>query len=228
MTTAMRVQPRSPSASRSDSIQAELVEQYLQHLQAGEAVEPSEFAAQHPELAEDLRRFLEHKSIKARRPSVVERAAKWTRRHTTIVGAALAILAVTALVLLFNLILLRREQTKTTAALKLAEFRSRQARETVDTMYTQVAEKWLAQQPYLEPIQRAFLEATVQFYQTFAQEEHADPVLRREIARAWYRLGLTDTMLARLDNAESAYKHAIDMQSSLVAEFPRTPAIRQD
>ena len=56
MTVAMHVQPRS--ASRTDSIQAELVEQYLQRLQAGEAVDPSGFAAQYPEHAEALRQLL--------------------------------------------------------------------------------------------------------------------------------------------------------------------------
>ena len=56
MTVAMHVQPRS--AGRTDSIQAELVEQYLQRLQAGETLDPSEFAAQYPEHAEALRQLL--------------------------------------------------------------------------------------------------------------------------------------------------------------------------
>ena len=56
MTIAMHVQPRS--ASRADSSQAELVEQYLQRLQAGEMVDSSEFAAQYPEHAEALRQLL--------------------------------------------------------------------------------------------------------------------------------------------------------------------------
>jgi WD40 repeat protein/serine/threonine protein kinase len=56
MTVAMHVQPRS--AGRTDSIQAELVEQYLERLQAGETLDPSEFAAQYPEHAEALRQLL--------------------------------------------------------------------------------------------------------------------------------------------------------------------------
>ncbi len=56
MTVAMHVQPRS--ASRTDSIQAELIERYLQRLQAGETVDSSEFAAQYPEHAEALRQLL--------------------------------------------------------------------------------------------------------------------------------------------------------------------------
>ena len=56
MTVAMHVQPHS--TSRTDSIQAELVEQYLRRLQAGETVDSSEFAAQYPEHAEALRQLL--------------------------------------------------------------------------------------------------------------------------------------------------------------------------
>jgi hypothetical protein len=56
MTTAVRVQPRS--TSRTDAIQAELIEQFLERLQAGEKVDPSEFAVEHLEHAEALRQLL--------------------------------------------------------------------------------------------------------------------------------------------------------------------------
>ncbi len=56
MTGALRVQPRS--ASNTDSIQAELVEQFLQRLEAGETLDPSDFAAQYPEHAGALRQLL--------------------------------------------------------------------------------------------------------------------------------------------------------------------------
>src|SRR5262249_21314843 len=46
------------------------------------------------ELAEDLRRFLEDKPVCARRPSRMERARKWARRHRPWVwSATLALLA---------------------------------------------------------------------------------------------------------------------------------------
>jgi serine/threonine protein kinase len=52
------------------------------------------------EFADDLRRFLEHKPIKARRPNLLEWTAQWTRRHATAVGAALAFLVIAVLVYL--------------------------------------------------------------------------------------------------------------------------------
>src|SRR4029079_9008905 len=40
------------------------------------------------ELADDLRYYLEGRPIRARRPSLLDRAAKWGRRHTAGVAAA--------------------------------------------------------------------------------------------------------------------------------------------
>jgi serine/threonine protein kinase len=50
--------------------------------------EPAERYTTAQELADDLTRFLEHRPIKARRPSPLERAAKWARRHSTVVVSA--------------------------------------------------------------------------------------------------------------------------------------------
>jgi WD40 repeat protein/serine/threonine protein kinase len=63
------------------------------------AKNPDERYATAQELAEDLRRFLEDKPIKAKRPSLRQRAAKWARRHKTVVRAAgvVLLLAVVAL-----------------------------------------------------------------------------------------------------------------------------------
>src|SRR5439155_11963549 len=48
---------------------------------------PDERYGSAQELADDLRRFLEDKPILAKRPSLLERAAKWSRRHKAVVRA---------------------------------------------------------------------------------------------------------------------------------------------
>ena len=50
--------------------------------------------AQH--MADDLRRFLENKPIKARRPSPLERGRKWAVRHAALVAIAVASFAIVA------------------------------------------------------------------------------------------------------------------------------------
>jgi len=56
----MSVATRSPtsSARATDPVLADLVEQFLERLQAGEALDPTGFAAAHPEHAEPLRQLL--------------------------------------------------------------------------------------------------------------------------------------------------------------------------
>jgi serine/threonine protein kinase len=49
------------------------------------------------ELADDLRRFLDHKPIRAKRPTLLERASKWCRRNPLLAGALTAV-AVTLVV----------------------------------------------------------------------------------------------------------------------------------
>jgi serine/threonine protein kinase/Flp pilus assembly protein TadD len=49
------------------------------------------------ELADDLRRFLKDEPIKARRPTLVQRARKWARRHSPVVWAVAVALVVSLL-----------------------------------------------------------------------------------------------------------------------------------
>jgi tetratricopeptide (TPR) repeat protein len=57
---------------------------------------PAERYATAQELADDLHRFLQDRPIQARRPSWARVAAKWTRRHKTLIGAVSVVLVVTA------------------------------------------------------------------------------------------------------------------------------------
>ena len=50
------------------------------------------------ELANDLRHFIEDRPIKARRPTLVERTARWARRHRTLVASAVVIASLAAAV----------------------------------------------------------------------------------------------------------------------------------
>src|SRR5262249_40058706 len=65
------------------------------------AREPNERYSMARELADDLRRFLENRPVIARRPTFLQRAAKWPRRHGTLfraisIGLAIAVIALAA------------------------------------------------------------------------------------------------------------------------------------
>jgi serine/threonine protein kinase len=152
------------------------------------------------ELADDLKRFLEDRPVRARRPTIPERARKWVRRHRTVVWAAVAVFLLAVGGLAAHAVLLSRQLDRTRAA-------EQEARQAVDTMYTEVAEHWISQQPQLEPLQREFLLKALQFYERFA-EQHGTGAVRLEQARARRRVGDIRHRLGEDDAARTAYEGA--------------------
>jgi tetratricopeptide (TPR) repeat protein len=61
------------------------------------AKDPAERYATAQELADDLRRVLEDKPIRAKRPSTFQRARKWSRRHKPVVWSAAVVCALAVL-----------------------------------------------------------------------------------------------------------------------------------
>jgi serine/threonine protein kinase/Flp pilus assembly protein TadD len=68
------------------------------------------------ELADDLARFLKDEPIRARRPTLVQRARKWARRHTALVWSAAVVLLLAALMAGINAMWLARKRAETAAA----------------------------------------------------------------------------------------------------------------
>src|SRR5207248_450040 len=79
------------------------------------------------ELAADLQRYLGHQPILARRPSLVDRVRKWSRRHPSVVISGMLLMTVVAVALLISN---RREQFRANEA----ERRLQQARQVVDVL----------------------------------------------------------------------------------------------
>jgi tetratricopeptide (TPR) repeat protein len=102
----------------------------------------------------------------------------------------------------------------------IAQEESKWARRAVNEMYTQLAEKWLAQQPRLQPVQREFLEKALVFYQRWVEEPGTTPVVRRDTAQAYYRMGGIQNKLGQHEQAGLSYGRAIDLYAQLAAEFP--------
>src|SRR6266536_2407284 len=93
---------------------------------------PAERYVTAQDLADDLRRFLEDKPIRARRPSLAQRARKWARRHKPLVRATAAL--VLAVLLLGGGVLWREQRQRGTvewaveASLERAELLQQQER----------------------------------------------------------------------------------------------------
>ncbi len=170
---------------------------------------------------EFLRRFLDHRPIQARRPTVAERVRKWVRRHRRLVAAALAVLALAVVGLTVGTVLIWREKQR-------AEARFRLAREAVDEMYRDVAEQWLANQPGMQQVQRRFLEKALRYYEEFAREKGTDLSVRSETAHAHLRVGQIRLALGPHAEAEAAYQGAIDHYRVLLQQFPEEAGFRHN
>src|SRR5262249_19689886 len=180
------------------------------------------------ELADDLRRFLELKPIRARRPNVLERAAKWSRRHQALVGALIVILAVTTTALAISTVLVARERNEARRQGRLAEERLRLARDAVDQMLSRVGEKTLAEVPQMEQVRRGLLEEALRFYQVFLQQEGTDATTRVETAEAYHRVAEIQGMLGKHGLAERSYRRALELWERLTADFPNVPKYRDE
>ncbi len=164
-------------------------------------------------LADDLRRFLEDKPIRAKRPSVLEKAAKWARRRRGFVAAAVGLLLLAVCGLTVSTVLIARaydlltaEQKKTQAAYQ-AEATARQrsaeaaykARQVLN-FFTQVSEEDFPDRPELRPIRRKLLEKALDYYNDFIAAQSDDPSVQNELTISRIRAAsLLDAMGAKPD-----------------------------
>jgi serine/threonine protein kinase len=181
------------------------------------------------ELADDLRRYLEDKPLRTRRPTMWQRATKWSRRHKAVVrafslGLALAVVALAvSTVLVWRAYRGEAEQRQLAdARLREAREQRRQARRAVDKMYLEVAHKWLDRQPQMSELQKQFLEEVLQYYQSFAEERGEDEEARFDKAMANLRVGQLRVFSLGGD-AQTPLSQANGLLEELAQQFPDKP-----
>jgi tetratricopeptide (TPR) repeat protein len=172
-------------------------------------------------LADDLRRFLDDRPIAARRPGLAYRAARWARRHRALVGAVAIALVLTVAILVSSLVYVEGEHQKATWSRDFA-------RRAADDFYTDVAERWLDQEPGLEDLQRQFLLKALGYYQGFARDDARYWEVRLAAARAYRRIGDIQQRLEALGEAERAYAEAAGRLQGLGGEFPDRREFREE
>lgn len=179
------------------------------------------------ELADDLRRFLEGKPTLARRPTPLDRAVKWARRHQAVVGSAVALMVVSLVGLSVATLLMVRQRANTQAALARAETHYQQARRAVDRFATRHAQQ-LAALPGAERLRQELLHETLQYYQEFIDQAGQDPSLQADLAVTHFRVGETAEQLGDRTRALTAYQQARDLFEHLARTQPKTLKHRAD
>lgn len=183
-------------------------------------------------LADDLGRFLAGEPALARRPSLIDRAAKWAKRHRAVVTMAAFAVVLVSLTSSIGMFMLAREQSRTRDALRKAnenfdraEKNFYQARDMLDQFGVRLADQ-LAGTPGTEPMQRQLLADTERYYREFINQAASDPQLRHESALAQFKRGVIAAKLGDPSDAIQKYHVALDALESLVREQPGDPIVR--
>src|SRR5262249_23176577 len=179
-----------PPRSVDPSVPAELETVVLKALRK----DPADRYATAQELADDLERFVDNRSILARRATVAERLWKWARRHPTIVAAGLVVLVLLSAGSLVSTALIRVEQGRTRAEQQRTEEayrRERQRAEEAEARFhlarrsvnelIQVSEEELADRPGTERGRKRLVRSALAYYQEFVEQRQGDPAAQAEL-----------------------------------------------
>ncbi|WP_406696780.1 tetratricopeptide repeat protein [Singulisphaera sp. Ch08] len=201
---------------------------------------PSERYVAAQELADDLRRYLEDRPIVARRPSLAHRAAKWSRRHRSIVAAAALILflAVPALAI-SNLRIWWEKEAKEIALRQkddafrqrltaLTEARLNASRATIEAQTASAISDLLHEmlasanpdkskgQNYT--VRELLDDFSRRIDHQLERQPEVEATVRRTIGVAYRRLGLTEQAEPHLKRALELRRCAFDANPEKVAE----------
>jgi serine/threonine protein kinase len=143
---------------------------------------PEDRYATAQELADDLHRFIRDEPIRARRPSLVERVRKWSRRHPAVVGSAVLAMFVVLVVSLVSNWMIKRANDRANVALAAEQIRSEeaekrflQAKQAVDLLI-EVSQDELADKPMMQSVRKRLLESALGYYQDFiTQRRESSP-----------------------------------------------------
>jgi serine/threonine protein kinase len=194
------------------------------------AKEAAERYATAQELADDLRRFLEDRPIRARRPPLRLVLAKWARRHRGIVvTAALATLVglalgITGLVL--SNVRVRQEKAQVELARQRANRNVTLAMQVLEIFYARATEKHSPRDHRWEGEERDLLVLALGFFQAVARENDTDRDTRKAVAIACFRIADIQTLLGQNGPALKAHERGLALSEELAAENPSASEAR--
>jgi serine/threonine protein kinase/tetratricopeptide (TPR) repeat protein len=167
------------------------------------------------ELADDLRRFLADQPIRARRPSLAERAVRWSRRHRSLVISAGVTLVLALVCMSISTVLIYDAMTSTARESQARAVELNRAQANLDLanraldLYLNTAESWFPRDPGGDLQDGALLKTALLFYEQIASQNVADPDLQLRTFAAYCRVGDIRVALADFLGAEDAYRRAM-------------------
>jgi eukaryotic-like serine/threonine-protein kinase len=200
--------------------------------------EPTKRYPSAQELADDLRRFLDDKPVRARPVGSLGRGRRWCRRNPALAAALAALAAVLVAGLVAVLWQWRRAERESASARhernvaqaegRRADVNARRAHAAVGRMLTHMGKERLAGVPRLEGVRRDLLEEALRFNLEFLRESAGDPAVRHEAAMAYAQVGQVRAQLGQAREAEEAGRQAAALLGALAHEYPREAEYRKE
>ena len=172
------------------------------------------------ELAAEVQRWLADEPVEAYREPLPVRAGRFARRHRTGVAVAGVLLVAGVVALGVNTVLVNRQKALAESQKVRAEENFQLAQTAVNDMYTGVAEKWLAQESHMEPVQRDFLVKALEFYEQVATPDGSSREVRLEAAKSARRVGSIQSKFGNNKAADPAFRSSIETLRTLIADEP--------
>jgi serine/threonine-protein kinase len=202
------------------------------------ALEPADRYPTPRALADEVERWMADEPVGARPDGPLERLARWSRRHRSLTwsaAAALLVLAVSsaAAAVVVNAARGREREARQQAVRNLdrANTNFRLARQAVDDYLTRVSENTLLKfQPSsdLRRLRKSLLEDALRFHQQFIEQRGGDADLRRELARAYARVGSITDEIGTKAGALAAHEKSAEIRRELARANPADATLRVD
>jgi serine/threonine protein kinase len=176
------------------------------------------------EFADDLQCLLEHKPIRARRPTLAQRINKWTRRHPNLVAATLFFLLIVTLGSVVSTALITNANSRTRKALAQSENSLDRVIDAVNTLLWRVGESQLEDVPGTEQLRRELLNDAMEICNSLIDSEDESPRARLRGIEALSSLGSIQTDLGDDESAGKTLKLAITRLEDWLEQHPNHPS----
>jgi serine/threonine-protein kinase len=192
------------------------------------ALQPQDRYASARAFADDLRRFLADEPVSAWREPFSRRAARWAKRHRTLVSS-LSVLVIVALVgVSIGAVLLGRKNREIETERARAEENFRLAKGAVDRYLTEVADSGELKAKGLEGLRTNLLGSARDFYTRFVAMRQGDEAAVGDLAAAHLNLGNISRETGDAKQAEASLREARTLYETRFRREPGVTSARTD
>ena len=175
-------------------------------------------------LAQDLEHWLADEPVAAHPERRLDRLGRWIRHHRNWANAGVATLLGVALVATIAVVVIEGARRSETTARKEAETNFDMAQRAVEVYLTNVSENTLLKEQDsvdIRTLRRDLLNSALEYYKEFAEQRRNDPLLRQQLAQAYFRVGQLTQEIGSAPRAIDAFRSAQAIWEPLVAAKPK-------